>query len=117
MAKRKPSTNRRHTRREDNAAGNSRHVGLFQAAGRKIDETTPGQAVENAVTQAKVKMKETRQRYKQLRRNARERVQKLQQQNLGDLAEETLEYVKQNPMRGVLVAFGIGWIMARLFRR
>ena len=113
MTNSRRSTNKRPAR----TAKKNQPSGFFEATGRKIDETAPVQVVEEALAQTRHKLQDAQKRYGKMRRNARQRVSELRRKNLGELTDDTFDYVKRYPGRGMLTAFGIGLAIAWLLRR
>ncbi len=67
------------------------------------------QAAQDLRTAAEIKAQEYRGKAEEVYAQARERAKSWQ--------EEGEEYIRQNPLRGVLTAFGVGLILGLLIRR
>lgn len=101
---------------EEHAAG-AHQPGPFETFGRKLDERPEVQAAADAVRRAKEQLHKAQEQYEALRHETSEGIKHLREQNVGDLAECTLELVRKHPGAGVAVAGLLGFFLGRLFRR
>lgn len=72
---------------------------------------------EEAVRRAKQQLKEARQAYTQIRRQAVDQLKQIREKSVGDLVDDTLKQVKRYPGPSVIVAVLAGFFLGRLFRR
>lgn len=91
--------------------------GPFESFGRKIDERPEVQAAEEAVRRARDEFEKAQDLYRRLRKEAGEGFEHLREQNVGDLIEEAMGFVRKNPGPGVLIAAVVGFFLGRLFSR
>jgi ElaB/YqjD/DUF883 family membrane-anchored ribosome-binding protein len=80
-------------------------------------EISDVEVAEEAVRRAKQQLKEARQAYWQLRRQAVEQLKQIREKSVGDLIDGTLKHVKRHPGPSVIVAVLAGFFLGRLFRR
>lgn len=91
--------------------------GPFESLGRKIDERPEVQAAEEAVRRARQEFEKAQELYHRLREEASEGFEHLREQNVGDLIEGALAFVRKNPGPGVLISAALGFFLGRLFTR
>jgi len=95
----------------------SNEPGAFEQLGKKIDEIPEVQTAEEAVQRAREQLAEAQKKYADVRRDAVEGMRSLREQNLGDLCETTLTFVRKHPAAGLSLAALVGFLMGRIFRR
>ena len=91
--------------------------GPFETLGRKIDERPEVQAAEEAVRRAREEFEKAQELYHRLREEASEGFEHLREQNVGDVIEGAMGFVRKNPGPGVLIAALLGFFLGRLFSR
>ena len=99
-------------------------MGPFQSAGKRLDETAAGRAIEDKLEQAQLRMEEARRLYQELRddvchkydglfQEAKHRYEEIRRQNVGNLIDETLDCVRRHPgsavMTALLAGLCLGW--------
>jgi ElaB/YqjD/DUF883 family membrane-anchored ribosome-binding protein len=91
--------------------------GVFEHLGKKIDDLPHVRDAEQALLKAKAELDRAQQMYRNVRRQAVQELRDLRQKNLGDMLEQTLDYVRRHPGQGVGLAALAGFFLGRLLRR
>ena len=89
-----------------------------RAAGDAEAESSPEvKAATEAVQKAEAELQKARQWYREVRREATERLSRVRQKRVGELVDDTLKLVRKHPGPSVLIAALAGFWLGRLFRR
>jgi len=87
------------------------------AAEQHVERSPEVQRAADAVSKAKAELEKAQQLYRQVHREAAERLKQAREMTVGDLIDHTLEAVKRHPGPGVVIAAAIGFFFGRLFGR
>ena len=81
------------------------------------DTAADVRAAETAVRIAQDELEHALDRYRDMREQATEKIDRLKESSAADLLNDSFDYVSRHPKQGVMFAGLLGFFLGRLFRR
>jgi ElaB/YqjD/DUF883 family membrane-anchored ribosome-binding protein len=117
VAKKAPARGNASRAKQPAEEANQAAPGAFESLGRKLDDIPQVRAAEAALHKARVELQNAQSTYESVRQQAVEGFTDLRQKKVGELAEDSLDFVRRHPGVGLTLAAIVGYLLGRVFRR
>jgi len=103
--------------RDNNSEAPDDEPGRLESIGKRLDENPKLQAAGKAVDKVRSTVEDAVGKVQDARKKATQRVQSVRNKRIGEMIDDTLDYVKENPAKGLCGASALGFLLGWILRR